>query len=88
MKILSDARFHEMESELESAQKCAANMCKAHEKALRSYHELRNSKNAEIERLHEEIELLKSQHVEDMRQMKRLRQAIKFYEDKKKETEK
>lgn len=65
---------------MESAQKCAANLCKAHENALKSYRELRDSKNEEIECLHREIEVLKEMRAEDARQIKRLRQAVKFYE--------
>ena len=83
MKLLSDARFFEMENELESAQKCAENMSKAHERALKSYRELRDSKNDEIEKLHIEIEALKEDLADRDKTIARLRQAVKYYERKK-----
>lgn len=79
-RLVSSAWVDEVTAECESYKKGMENMAKAHERMLKQYTALKESKDREIMKLHEEIEALKSQIADDRRENKRLRQAVKYYE--------
>lgn len=83
LMLTTTSHMEMLENEVESYKIGLANMSKAHDRVLRQYRELRDSKDAEIEKLHREIEVLKVQAMQDAREKKRLRQCIDYYEGKK-----
>lgn len=80
LRLVTDEWVKETQMEAEAAKKCAENMSKAHERAVQSYRELRDAKDAEIARLHQEIEVLKADLNEARKREGRHRQAIAYYE--------
>ena len=80
LRLLTGERYLELENEVESYRIGMENMAKAHERAVQSYRELRDAKDAEIARLHEEIEMLKADLAEARKREGRHRQAIAYYE--------
>lgn len=84
LMIVTTERMMELENEVDSYKIGMENMVKAHDRAVQSYRELRDCKDEEIEKLHVEIEDLKRQLRERDKQIGWLRQAIAFYEAKKK----
>ena len=87
LRIVTDEWIREMERENDCNLAALRNMTKAHDRAVQSYRELRDSKAEEIMSLHAEIEALKTDKERLYAEIKRLRQAIKFYESKKEEKE-
>ena len=79
-KFLTGERFNELENEVESYRKGMENMAKAHDRAMQSYRDLRDSKDEEIAKLHEEIEMLKRELRERDKKIDVLRQAVAYYE--------
>lgn len=84
LMLVTTERMSELENEVESYKKGMEHMVKAHDRAVKSYRELRDSKDAEIADLHVVIEDLKQQVRERDKENKRLRQVIAYYEGKKK----
>lgn len=80
LRIVSDEWVAEMERENECNLKALKSMTKAHDNAVKSYRELRDSKNEEIANLHTEIEALKQDKERQRKEIDRLRQVIRFYE--------
>lgn len=87
LRIVSSEWVEEVERDRNIAEMALKNMTKAHDRAVQSYRELRDSKAEEIMSLHAEIEVLKQSKERLYAEIKRLRQAIKFYESKKEEKE-
>ena len=83
LRLTTDERMHELENEIESWKRGYAGMVKEHDKMLQSYRDMRDSKDREIERLHQEIEALKNERAENRKENKRLRDAVQYYERRK-----
>lgn len=83
LMLTTTSHMEMLENEVESYKIGLANMSKAHDRLLKQYRELRDSKDAEILKLHREIEALKVQAFQDAREKKRLRQCVTYYEEKK-----
>ncbi len=79
-RLLTGERYIELENEVESYRTGMENMAKAHDRAVQSYRDLKDAKDAEIARLHEQIEDLKRQIREKEKAEDRHRQAIAYYE--------
>lgn len=86
-RIVSSEWVEEVERDRNIAEMALKNMTKAHDRAVQSYRELRDSKAEEIMNLHAEIEALKRDRQKLFAENKRLRQVTKFYETKKEEKE-
>ena len=80
LRIVSDEWVAEMERENECNLKALKNMPKAHDRAMQSYRELRDSKNEEIANLHTEIEALKQDKLKLQQEVNRLKQMVRWYE--------
>ena len=80
LRIVSDEWVAEMERENECNLTALKNMTKAHERAMQSYRELRDSKNEEIANLHTEIEALKQDKLKLQQEVNRLKQMVRWYE--------
>lgn len=80
LRIVSDEWVAEMERENECNLKALKNMTKAHDNAVKSYRELRDSKNEEIANLHTEIEALKQDKLKLQQEVNRLKKAVHYYE--------
>ena len=80
LRLLTGERYLELENEVESYRIGMENMAKAHDRAVQSYRDLKDAKDAEIARLHEQIEDLKRQIREKEKAEARHRQAIAYYE--------
>lgn len=85
LRLTTDERMHEMENEIESWKRGYDRMIKEHDKMLKSYRDMRDSKDAEIDRLHAEIEALKNERAENRKENKRLRDAVQYYERRKRD---
>ncbi len=85
LRLTTDERIHEMENEIESWKRGYDRMVKEHDKMLQSYRDMRDSKDAEIDRLHAEIEALKNERAENRKENKRLRDAVQYYERRKRD---
>lgn len=81
LRIVSDEWVKEMERANECNIAALEKMTREHDKAVQSYRELRDSKDREIERLHQEIEVLKVDNLKAAQLLKQLRKAVKWYED-------
>ena len=84
LRLITDEKLAEMERELTAYKTGMANLEREHDRALAWAREIRDTKDAEIERLHAEIEALKNEREENRRENKRLRDAIRYYETHKK----
>lgn len=84
LRIVSDEWVKEMERDLACANATLKNMTKAHDRAVQSYRELRDSKDQEIFNLHGEIEALKQDRERLRAENDRLRQAVKWHENNRK----
>lgn len=80
LRIVSDEWVAEMERENECNLKALKSMTKAHDNAIKSYRELRDSKNEEIANLHTEIEALKQDKLKLQQEVTRLKKAVHYYE--------
>lgn len=85
LRLTTDERMHELENEIESWKRGYDGMVKEHDKMLQSYRDMRDSKDREIERLHQEIEALKNERAENRKENKRLRDAVQYYERRKRD---
>lgn len=83
LRIVSSEWVNEIENERDSYKAGLEKMQQEHEALLRQYRELRDSKDAEISRLHKNIEILKVDNMRAVQLLKQLRKAIKWYEDNK-----
>ena len=81
LRLITDDRLAEMERELNSYKVGMANLEREHDRALAWAREIRDTKDKEIERLHAEIEALKSERGQMRAEAKRLRQAVRYYEE-------
>ena len=77
---MTDEWIREMERENECNLTALKSMTKAHDNAVKSYRELRDSKNEEIANLHAEIEALKQDKLKLQQEVNRLKQAVHYYE--------
>ena len=84
LRLTTDRRMKYLEHELESYRIGLESMSKAHNRVLQQYRTLRDSKDEEIAKLHGEIEALKAQLFEKDKETRRLRDAVEWYEGKKK----
>ena len=82
LMLVTSERMQELENEVESYKIGYAKLIKEHDNMQRAYRELRKIKDNEIADLHVEIEDYKSQIAMLMRENKRLRQVVKWYEDR------
>ena len=80
-RIVTDEWIQEKEREMEFYQEGFGRMTKEHDKALAWAREIRDTKDAEIDRLHAEIEALKNERGQLRTEAKRLRQAVRWYEE-------
>lgn len=80
LRICSDEWVRETLNELESYKKGYAKMIKEHDAVLKSYRDLRDSKDATIEELHAEIEMHKRDKLNLRKDNERLRKMIAYYE--------
>ena len=80
IRLITDEKLAEMENELQSFKIGYRKMIKEHDAVLKSYRDLRDSKDEEIANLHSEIETLKQDKAKQQQEIKRLRQAVSFYE--------
>ena len=80
LRLITDERLAELENELQSFKIGYRKMIKEHDAVLKSYRDLRDSKDEEIANLHSEIEALKQDKEKLRRENGRLRQAVNFYE--------
>lgn len=81
IRLITDDKLAEMERELNSYKAGMANLEREHDRALAWAREIRDTKDKEIERLHAEIEALKSERGQMRAEAKRLRQAVRYYEE-------
>lgn len=79
-RIVSSEWVEEVERDRNIAEMALKNMTKAHDRAVQSYREIRDFKDAEIRNLHMEIEALKQDNSKQAAEIKRLRQAVAYYE--------
>ena len=80
LRLVSSEWVEEVERDKNCAEMALRNMTKAHDRAVQSYRELRDMKDAEIEKLHQEIEALKRDKAELSKKCGQLRQAVTYYE--------
>lgn len=80
LRIVSSEWVEEVERDKNCAEMALKNMTKAHDRAVQSYRDLRDMKDAEIEKLHQEIEALKKDKAELSKKCGQLRQAVAYYE--------
>lgn len=80
LRIVSSEWVEEVERDRNIAEMALKNMTKAHDRAVQSYRELRDSKAEEIAKLHTEIEALKKQLADERAVSDRRRQAVAYYE--------
>lgn len=80
LRIVSSEWVEEVERDKNVAEMALKHMTKAHDRAVQSYRELRNMKDAEIANLHQEIEALKQDRKQLSAECKRLRQCVAYYE--------
>lgn len=83
LMLTTRERMDELESEANSYRIGLEKMKKEHDYVLVQYRRLRDSKDEEIAKLHAVIEDLKAEREEDRKKIKVLRQAVEFYEGKK-----
>ena len=72
-RIVTDEWIQEKEREMEFYREGFGRMTKEHDKALAWAREIRDTKDAEIERLHAEIEARKNERAETRKENKRRR---------------
>lgn len=82
LMLTTTERMKDLESEIESYRIGLGNMEKEHEKVLSQYRALRDEKDIVIEGLNGEIAKLSVQIRELCKEIKRLRQAVEYYERK------
>ena len=87
LRLITDEKLAEMERELTAYKTGMANLEREHDRALAWAREIRDTKDAEIERLHAEIEALKNERGQLRVENNRLRSCIKYYEKERKERE-
>lgn len=80
LRLVSSEWVEEVERDKNCAEMALKNMTKAHDRAVQSYRELRDMKDAEIRNLHVEIEALKQDKAKLSAECKRLRQCVAYYE--------
>ena len=80
LKLVSSEWVDEVTNEVESYKRGYKKMLNEHDKVLRQYRDLRDVKDEEIANLHTEIEALKQDKAKQQQEIKRLRQAVSFYE--------
>lgn len=80
LRLITDERLFELESEAESNKAACQNMVKAHEKLLTQYRELRDAKDAEIARLHAQIEDLKREVFRKDLMLKQFKKGSEYFE--------
>jgi len=80
LRFVSSEWVEEIERDKNCAEQTLRNMTKAHDRAVQSYRELRDMKDEEIRNLHLEIEALKQDKAKMAAEIKRLRQAVAYYE--------
>lgn len=80
LRIVSSEWVEEVERDRNIAEMALKSMTREHDKAVQSYRELRDSKAEEIMSLHAEIEALKMDKERLYAEIKRLRQAVAYYE--------
>lgn len=83
LRLVTDEWVREQQRERDNALTALSKMEKEHDRALAWAREVRDTKDAEIERLHAEIEALKNERAENRKENKRLRDAVQFYERRK-----
>ena len=83
LRLVTDEWLKETENMLESYKIGLSSMTVEHDKALAWAREIRDSKDAVIDGLYKEIEVLKEQHIEDLKKINYLRQAVAWYEARK-----
>ena len=81
LRLITDEKLAEMERELTAYKTGMANLEREHDRALAWAREIRDTKDAEIDRLHAEIEALKNERGQLRTEAKRLRQAVRWYEE-------
>ena len=81
LRLITDEKLAEMERELTAYKTGMANLEREHDRALAWAREIRDTKDAEIDRLHTEIEALKNERGQLRTEAKRLRQAVRWYEE-------
>ena len=81
LRLITDEKLAEMERELTAYKTGMANLEREHDRALAWAREVRDTKDAEIDRLHAEIEALKNERGQLRTEAKRLRQAVRWYEE-------
>ena len=81
LRLITDEKLAEMERELTAYKTGMANLEREHDRALAWAREIRDTKDAEIDRLHAEIEALKNERGQLRTEAKRLRQAVRYYEE-------
>ena len=81
LRLITDEKLAEMERELTAYKAGMANLEREHDRALAWAREIRDTKDAEIDRLHAEIEALKNERGQLRTEAKRLRQAVRWYEE-------
>lgn len=81
LRLVTDEWVREQQRERENALTALAKMEKEHDRALTWAREVRDTKDAEIDRLHAEIEALKNERGQLRTEAKRLRQAVRYYEE-------
>ena len=84
LMLVTSERMDELENEANSYRIGLGKMEKEHDKLLNQYRQLRDGKDDEIERLHNQIEVLKSELMEKGREIGRLKQMIRYYEGERK----
>ena len=80
LRIVSSEWVEEVERDRNIAEMALKSMTREHDKAVQSYRELRDSKAEEIMSLHAEIEAHKTDKERLYADIKRLRQAVAYYE--------
>lgn len=80
LRLVSSEWVEEVERDKNVAETALKHMTKAHDRAVQSYRELRDMKDAEIANLHQEIETLKQDRAKLSAECKQLRQAVTYYE--------
>lgn len=81
LRLVTDEWVREQQRERDNALTALAKMEKEHDRALAWAREVRDTKDAEIDRLHAEIEALKNERGQMRTEAKRLRQAVRWYEE-------
>ncbi len=81
LRLVTDEWIRETERERDNALTALRKMETEHDRALAWAREIRDTKEAEIDRLHAEIEMLKNERSQLRAEGKRLRQAVRYYEE-------